>query len=310
MAGPVQTELSNGSLLSANSTAGHEIEVLCACDDRYLPHAATMLCSLLEHNSVSRIHLFYSSIASRELAKLKSLVGRYGSDIAFYEIVEEELQDLRVDKWASIVVYYQLLAARLLPTDLNKILYLDCDVIVRRSLNDLWNIDITDHALAAASDYANDAGIEALGLALGFPAGTKYFNSGVLLINLRFWRQNNVAERSIAFVKKNPEKIKYWDQDALNATLVHQWIELPACWNWQDWLHTSDPAVVHFISADRPWRWSSKHPFKHEYHKYRLKTPWGRYKSEGRPPGPLRIVARAVLPGGVRQWLRSRLTNS
>ena len=207
------------------------MEVLCACDQRFLPHTATMLCSLLEHNSVSRIHLFYSSVSEHELAKLEALVARYASKISFYEIVLADLQDLRVDKWASVAVYYRLLAPRLLPADLDKVLYLDFDIIVRQSLKDLWNIDLTGHALGAVPNFEDDAR-----KALGLPEGTKYFNSGVLLINLWFWRQSNVAERAISFIRNNPTKVQYWDQDALNATLVRSWIELqpPGTGNFVD----------------------------------------------------------------------------
>jgi lipopolysaccharide biosynthesis glycosyltransferase len=154
--------------------------------------------------------------------------------------------------------------------------------------------------------------------ALGLPEGTKYFNSGVLLINLSFWRKNNVAERAISFVRNNPDKVQYWDQDALNAILINQWVELPTCWNWQYWWRTSypeteqEPAIVHFITSDKPWHWSNSHIFKQEYHQYRIKTPWRRYKLEGRPGSwqrlsrVLRSVGRTVLPASFRRWMRSR----
>jgi lipopolysaccharide biosynthesis glycosyltransferase len=296
------------------------MEILCTCDGRYLPHAATMLCSLLDHNSVSRIHLFYGSITSRELAKLKFLLARYGTPVTFYEMIPGDFEDLRIDKYASVAVYYRILAPRLLPADIGKILYLDSDLIVRRSLNDLWQTELTNQALAAVPDYG-DAARKALGL----PAGAKYFNSGVLLINLKFWRENRVPERAIEFVRNNPEKVQYWDQDALNAILVQQWIELPEYWNTQsetvnDWLRASesgaemDPAVVHFTTSLKPWQYAGNSPFKREYHRYRLKTPWRRYKLEGSPSlrqrvrQTLRKFARLVLPRPFRQWVRSRIT--
>jgi lipopolysaccharide biosynthesis glycosyltransferase len=294
---------------SARSRSGRdgEMEVLCACDERYLPHVATMLCSLLEHNGGCRIHLFYSTIAGTELAKLKSLVSRYESEIILYEVVPADIEDLRIDKWASIAVYYRLLAPRLLPKDISKVLYLDADIVVRRSLTQLWNTDLTNYALAAVSSF-------------DLPPGTKYFNSGVLLINLQFWRQNDVPERAIAFARNNPDKMQYWDQDALNAILVGRWFELPLWWNWHDWVHTSlpgtklEPAIVHFIGGGKPWHWSNSHPFKGEYHRYRLKTPWRTYRLEGKPclrqrvVGFLRVCGRMLLPGSLRRWLRSRMT--
>jgi lipopolysaccharide biosynthesis glycosyltransferase len=316
MSGLEQTKIPDSTSRSPDLAQDREIQVLCACDERYLPHAATMLCSLLEHNSVFRIHFFYSSVGDDDLAKLKSFVARYRSKIVCYEVSSAELKDLRVDKWASTAVYYRLLAPRLLPADMNKILYLDSDLIVRGSLSDLWNTDLADKALAAVPDCWQDSKSLAV-----LPAGEKLFNSGVLLINLRFWRQHNVPRQAIEFVKRYPEKVQFWDQDALNAILVHRWIELPVCWNAQNeaqWARASgrekimEPAVVHFINADKPWHWSNNHPFKNEYRKYRLKTPWRRYRQEGQPRLSqrlylfLRSVARTVLPGRVRQWLRAR----
>ena len=230
-------QVSFAAVNSADPAGGHRMEVLCASDDRYLPHLATMLCWLLEHNGSCRIHFFYSSVSNGELAKLKFLVARYRCEIALYEVLPSDFEDLRVDKWASAAVYYRLLAPRLLPANINKVLYLDSDIIVRRSLNCLWNTDVTDHAFGAVSTICDDD----VRKALGWPAETKYFNSGVLLMNLQFWRQNNVPEQAISFVRNNPEKAKYWDQDALNATLSHQWVELPSRWNWQHSVLTSIP---------------------------------------------------------------------
>ena len=296
-----------------NSTQDSAMEILCASDERYLPHAAAMLCSLLEHNTIFRIHFFHGPIDSSELMKLRLLVSRYGcEEIVFYEIRQADFEDLRVDKWASVAVYYRLLAPRLLPASVEKVLYLDSDIIVRQSLASLWSTDISNRPLAAVPNYYDDARI-----ALGLPEGTKYFNSGVLLINVKFWREYNVAEEAISFIKNNPEKVQYWDQDALNANLVGQWVELPSQWNWQGWdwqdINTPNPgagpAIVHFIAGDKPWHWSNNHPYKDEYHRYRLKTPWRQYRQEGRP-GAIRIIARAVLPAGVRKWMRSRLSHT
>ena len=304
------------------------MEVLCACDGQFLPHTAAMLCSLLENNEVSRIHLFYSSVDDQQFAKLESFVAGYGSIIARYEMDPAKFQELRVDEHVSIATYYRILAPRILPIDIDKILYLDSDLIVRRSLSDLWNTDLRNYALAAVRDqYVLDSDIERLAT-LGLPAEVSYFNGGVLLINLMFWRQYNVSERAIAFVRNHPEKAKYWDQDALNAMLVHRWTELPAvwnlqCWNCQDEGRGKDPAIVHFCGTIKPWHWSSlEYSFQSEYTKYRLKTPWPHYKLEGRP-GLLqtsyrflrrfvspRSFARAVLPGVLKRWLRLHLMSS
>jgi len=297
------------------------MEILCACDERFLPHLATMLCSLLEHNSAVRVHLFHSSIDDLKLAKLRSFVVVRGGTIALYEMDPASFENLRVDKHVSITTYYRILAARILPTDINKILYLDSDLIVRRSLSDLWNTDLRGHALAAVVDqYVADYDIERLE-ELGLPPAVRYFNGGVLLINLMLWRQYGVSEKAIAFARNHKEKLKWWDQDALNAVLVHRWAELPAVWNLQcgncDKLifGIKDPAIVHFCGGIKPWHWSLKHAFKFEYRKYRLKTPWPQYRLEGKPSWhdrlriPLVNLVQNVFPVSMRQWLRSHIAS-
>jgi lipopolysaccharide biosynthesis glycosyltransferase len=129
-------------------------------------------------------------------------------------------------------------------------------------------------------------------------------------MNLKFWRHYNVPERAIEFIRNNPEKVQYWDQDALNAILIGQWIELPAYWNAQhpqEWLDRKrNPTIIHFTGYKKPWHWSCDNPFKHEYYKYRLKTPWPKLKLEGRPRF-LRRIARLALPSSLRQWLLSNI---
>lgn len=311
---------------SSHSFQLPKMEVLCGCDSSYFPHAATMLCSLLEHNRDCRIHLFCSSVASGEIAKLRSLVARYGSELVCYEMVPEDFHELRVDKWkshSSIANYFRVLAPRILPTNIKKILYLDCDIVVRRSLQDLWKVDLCDHALAAVEcsfwDLTSDFFVP-------LPPGAKYFNSGVLLINLDYWRKNDVCERTLGFVRNHPEKVNLYDQDALNAVLVNRWITLPATWNEQARStigrpalrdeNIADPAIVHFVSADKPWHWPCTHPLKAEYHKYRRKTPWRHYRIQRKPPVARRLsrhllsLIRVILPKNVRQWLRSRVMAS
>ena len=182
---------------------------------------------------------------------------------------------------------------------------------MRGSLRDLWNCDVSGYALAAVEDAFWDPKAEWSYVEM--PKGAKYFNSGVMLINLDYWRQNNVGERAIAFVRDNPTRVNYYDQDALNAILANCWISLSPIWNQ----HIPNPAIVHFVGEDKPWQWSVNHPYKSDYHRYRCKTPWQHYRlAEGRLVlqrgfgRSLRSFARAVLPEGLRQWLRSRLRSS
>jgi lipopolysaccharide biosynthesis glycosyltransferase len=303
--------------MSPNPQRDDDIEILCAFDERFVPHAATMLCSLLENNRVFRVHIFHRASTQSEskrfgslVAKLKSLIEEYKCQVKCYEMELENFAELRVDDWSSMAHYFRLLAPRVLPTHIRKILYLDSDVIVRGPLRELWNTDLSDHALAAVQDAFWDPNADLP--YIDMPEGAKYFNSGVILINLEYWRQYNVGERAIKFIRDNPTRVNYYDQDALNAILVGCWIALPATWNQ----HILDPAIVHFIGDNKPWRWPVTLAYKADYHRYRLKTPWRRYRLEGRPKLSRRLyyflqtTAHLLLPNSLRQWLRLCLNSA
>jgi lipopolysaccharide biosynthesis glycosyltransferase len=292
----------------------HEMEILCACDRVFLPHTATMLCSLLENNRVSKIHLFQNLIEERELTKLQSFVTKYGTELAAYKMDDELCKDLRVDGHASLANYYRLMAPLMLPANIQKILYLDSDIIVLRSLEELWNIDLMDQALAAVDDFwpTTELFLEKM-KSLELPSTVRYFNSGVMLMNLNYWRQNNVGERAVAYLRENPTKVTYWDQDALNVILCGRWIAVPSIWNGQDFHRTRrsgpDVSIVHFIGEAKPWHWcwpSQEHPFTKEYRRYRRKTPWGRYSLDKRP-SLIKSFARVVLSASLERWVRSHV---
>jgi lipopolysaccharide biosynthesis glycosyltransferase len=310
-----QTEYLDGRSRAPDLARCGGMEVLCGFDERFVPHAATMLCSLLENNLVSRVHILHSAFVGQDSERLKSLIKKlealivkYECQLVCYEVRSEEFCELRVDETSSVANYFRLLAPRVLPAHVMKILYLDSDVIVRGSLLDLWNCEVSGYALAAVEDSFWDP--KSQWSYVEIPKGARYFNSGVMLINLDYWRQNNVGERAIAFIRDNPTKVNYYDQDALNAILVNSWISLSPIWNH----HIPNPAIVHFIGEDKPWRWSTKHAYKMEYYRYRRKTPWRHYwlaegwvVSQRTLSRSLRRFARAVLPGSLQQWLRLHL---
>jgi lipopolysaccharide biosynthesis glycosyltransferase len=195
------------------------------------------------------------------------------------------LQHLKLSAHASTAVYYRLLLPRLLDASITRVLYLDCDLVVKDSLLPLWQTPLPDHPVAAVAEpYFNRH--EPLGL----PPGTPYFNSGVMLIDLPAWRREKVSERAIEFLEHNPGRIEAWDQDALNAVLRGNWQPLPARWNQQtshfappdappepdpEWQECRQrPAVIHYSSKFKPWHAWCTHPLRHEYYTYLKLTPW------------------------------------
>ena len=117
-----------------------------------------------------------------------------------------------------------------------------------------------------------------------------YFNSGLMVMDLEKWREEKITEQVLGFIENNPEKLRFHDQDALNAILHDRWLELDPRWNAQTYMMLQEvehptiqgqlkwdearesPAVIHFCGHAKPWNVDSNHPFKENYFDIREKT--------------------------------------
>jgi lipopolysaccharide biosynthesis glycosyltransferase len=119
------------------------------------------------------------------------------------------------------------------------------------------------------------------------PSVASYFNAGVLLIDMERWREEQISEKAVAYLRQFP-KTPFSDQDALNVVCDGRWKKLDAEWNQQNHFGTSlaetpaddRPRVVHFITGSKPWNTSQYHPSAAFYDQYRQRTRFARSLSE------------------------------
>ena len=148
----------------------------------------------------------------------------------------------------------------------DKVLYLDCDIIVRDSLSELFATDLTDLACGVVEDQCGDD----IRLHNPIRMFSKYFNSGVLLMNLDYWRNNHVADKLVLWIENFDGRLMCPDQDALNVVLEGKVKFLDYKYNYQQgfygdlmWLRADkwpaikeareNPVVVHYTSGEKPW---------------------------------------------------------
>ena len=157
---------------------------------------------------------------------------------------------------------------------LNKILYLDSDILVLTDISECWGIDINKFAIAAVPSQNKKRS-----LVLNIDEN-RYFNSGVLLINLKYWRENNLTLKFIDFIKNHSHLIKFWDQDVLNRVCGDSVLFIDEKWNYCGlYSDENDVNILHFVGMHKPW---SKHykmnKNKKKYYKTLLKTPYWKFK--------------------------------
>ena len=272
------------------------INIACTCDNGYCQHFAALMASVYENNRLNDIcfYLVTNFIDKTNKEKLDILAKKYGKKIQFYIVDEKRFKGLPYGgkfPHISIASYFRLLLSEVLPINISKVLYLDCDIIVMDNLKDLWETDLTDVALAGMEDCTL---MTKLGPSrLGYPSDYSYFNAGVLLLNLDYLRKINFVGMFAEYVVLNYDKILYHDQDILNALLFNKKRFLPVKWNVMDCFmfrrplidrkYLSDlkkakmsPSIIHYSGRRKPWYKECTHPYRDLYWKYLLLTEYGK----------------------------------
>ena len=197
------------------------MNILFATNRKFIEPAATMLYSLFEsHPGIDMdIYLAYSNLSEEDLERFASYIAAFPGKIFHPIYVGEEFQDkVEAHNHISIESYYRVLALPLLPESLDRILYLDSDLVVRGDLSDLYYMDLGEAPFSAAEDIIgilNDFH-QANMYRLSIPANRSYFNTGVMVFNLPVTREMHMTEYIIDRVYENYERYEYNEQDALN----------------------------------------------------------------------------------------------
>ena len=284
------------------------IEIVVCIDKWFVMPTGVMMYSVCVNNPDIgiRFHVIVDdSVPESGKDDLRKMVDKFsGKDIVFYNIDITCFPSFPINTaHLSQASYYRLMLSEILDGDLHKVLYLDGDTIVRHSLLPLWNVDVRDVAIAAVSDVS-ECDIRRFNI-LHYSMSLGYFNSGVMLINLDYWRDNNVAKDFYDYVKNYPDRLRFHDQDVLNYFFRHKKRELPIKYNLQRehlikykypfydyWKREKevlearrDPVIVHFTSLDKPWNREllyQAHPFSSTFFKYQEQTEWKGHRTDKR----------------------------
>lgn len=257
-----------------------KLHIALAFDESYITQVYALINSIFYNNRDNFLvfHVIATGINDAEKKGLQKFIIANNSEIYFYNIDEEHLGNhLYTSDAYSIATYYRLFFPSLLPSYINKVLYLDSDIIVIGDLKELYNIDTGNLPIAVASDPCLDVRHE-----LNIHSSEEYFNAGVMLINIKTWIDQEVTENAVKYLIDNPEKIKLVDQDALNATLIGKWYKIDRRFNFT-WLHEylqtptkillKDVVIIHYITPKKPWHFLTRNKFRYLYHYYLKKSP-------------------------------------
>jgi lipopolysaccharide biosynthesis glycosyltransferase len=202
-------------------------------------------------------------------------------------------------RYISRSTLWLLLVDDLLPDDVERVLAVDGDILVREDPSPLLALDLGGNPIAAVRDAEMTQVGRAVAIwrPLGVAPDSPYFNAGVILIDRAAWREEQVGRRALAILRDHPGELLYNEQDALNVAVAGRWTELPWRWNVQApavWGFPPDaapvysvlpsgevdealasPALLHYSGGRKPWhQGASALPFWDEWAAMRARTSW------------------------------------
>jgi lipopolysaccharide biosynthesis glycosyltransferase len=292
------------------------IPVLFCTDSNYWQHLGATLASLLVSNARHQFRIMVCSIHAdpENETKIGSIAAECGNATVEYIRFTPTREVFPISGHITLGAYLRLFMTEYVDPAVEKLLYLDCDLILRKDIEALWAADI-DNYLAAAALEPYIEGHQAV----GFTRDDLYFNSGVMLINLARWRSEKLLERFIACSNQKYSALRYWDQDILNSVLRGQVAFLNPRWNFQP-IHAEmlpeklgltrdeffsirrDPAIVHFTTKDKPWKYLPEPQYKRYYWEALSLTPWKGVAPVGH--SPLNVVHKVLKMKRLKQQVR------
>lgn len=277
------------------------MNIMYASDDNYAWLMGISMISLFENNKASEevnVFLFGDNLSEENENILSGIADKYGRKFMHIDVEKVKIPDYIMSERYPKSTYSRLFAYDLLPSNVKKLIYLDCDIIVSGSLEDMFNRDVEGKAFLAVKDCVSKAYKRKIGL----KASDTYINAGVLLMNLDRLREIPIAERMKAFVDKYSSAMSYADQEIVNSIFQGDFGILPPEYDVMTMeseytyrqlclvrhphhyytkeeieFAKANPRIIHYTTCMlniRPWFKNSKHSHAWRFDKYMAMSPW------------------------------------
>lgn len=279
------------ALRAGNGKTRTQAHVLLATDRHCLWGCAASIQSIIDNASADiyvHFHVVTHGLWRKDKAALAYTVSRH-SDCASIRMMgfqSGRVKHLQRSRIITRTAYARMFLEEFLPHNVRRVIYVDCDVVFERDVGELWNTDLQGKTVGAVDNaHWQDSSFHQTRLGLADP---RYFNSGVLLVDMERWRRLGIGARALAFAELMGDKLVMHDQDALNGALQNDWLDLPLAWNtWiiHPHIHNDSDAVFHFMGGPKPWQADYAGRFSRKFFRYLDRTAYG----GSRPWNPLGI---------------------
>ena len=251
----------------------NNIPVFLASNDKYAPFVATTIASVCYNTkSFCEFYVLDSGISNLNKRRIELLKEKFNNfSVEYLKIDLNEFKNFQLLPHISLDTYSRFFIPILKP-ELDKVIYIDIDVSVLGDIKELYNVDLKDHFLGATPEYfAIDCQMKVVkNLDIKYNENKQFFNAGILLINSKKWRENNITDKLFEIQKKYNDKLINGDQDILIKQFYEDYIELDFRFNLlggqlvykkdfskevEDKVNCAieNPVIRHFETPNKPW---------------------------------------------------------
>lgn len=285
-------DLSKIKIQKVNDNAD-QIYIVYSTDDNYSQHCCVSMASILlnsDKDSYFNFIILDGGITEKNKSKLLFLKNIKECNITFYDMSQFDFSRFKLNREnISEATYYRLILTQLLPNNINKIIYIDCDTIIEANIKKLWDINIENYSALVVDDECGISQCRRLAL----PIKNRYFNAGVLVFNLENLKKFDFYNECIKCYNNDEDIITLQDQDILNIVLNNKCKFIDLNWNTNSRIYLGNnlkgynvpyyensysrkdeenakynPYILHYTDILKPWDIYCNHPLKNEYFDY------------------------------------------
>lgn len=274
--------------------------VVYAADEKFAEILAVSMESLLANNRNVTVYILNNGITENSIEKLKKQAGKHNTEIHFMplkELKEYAGRELSCQKKISATTYFRLFLPEIIPKEVEKVLYIDCDTLILDDISELfdWKLINTCGNVAEPTAHLMKKKIEQKN-------EDTYVNAGIMLIDIKRWREENIDKKFIRYIEEKNGKISFEDQGVINHVLNGKIDILPIRYNVETQYFDfgydgfsimkgdksryeeknvieamNRPGIIHFtnsFASERPWIKGCAHKYVNEWLKYKNRTEW------------------------------------
>ena len=228
----------------------------------YLRQAGVSITSIIENNPNNHFsfHVFTDEVDAEEGNIMRSFAGKYNQDIWFHIMNIKKFADFHIlNKNMHYVTYFRIYMPKVMKNFTNRYLYLDADILCFNSLEPFLKIDFQGKPVAVVEDLQETASVQCELLNM---QNKKYFNSGMMWVNIEEWEKQKITEKAFSYRNKTPKLFRYHDQDILNLAINGNALFLQQRYNylpniykklWEIEGKEPENLILYHYIGDKPW---------------------------------------------------------